>query len=115
MSASNDAAREQTASVMDKTFSDAIEQLAKRLNSAQAPVPATPSQTGHTPRHINWYYLVILLIVIAATAAVIYFGRAPQPQVNVEYNVGEIIGGLLAGAGVAAAGVAYAAKTLSRE
>lgn len=57
------------------------------------------------------YFLVLLTLAIGLTIAAIQFSQV-KPQVNIEYNVGEIIGAILAGLGIAAAGTAYASKTL---
>jgi hypothetical protein len=58
------------------------------------------------------FYLFLLVLVIAFTALLVVKGFAQKPQVEIEFNVGELIGGFLAGAGAAAAGGAYAYKTI---
>jgi hypothetical protein len=58
------------------------------------------------------YFLILLALAIGLTVAAIQFSRV-TPVVNIEYNVGEIIGAILAGLGIAAAGTAYASKTLN--
>lgn len=62
---------------------------------------------------LNWLYLVLLLIVVAFVGCVVWLGWADRPEVSIDFNVGEIIGGILAGAGALLAGGAYAAKALS--
>lgn len=61
-----------------------------------------------------WYFAP-LLIVIAFTAYLVYRGWAEKPSVSIEYNVGEIIGGLLVGIGALMAGAAYAFRRLRGE
>ena len=64
-------------------------------------------------KFINLLYLAILLVLIGFTVLIIYKGWAEQTTVSIEYNIGEIIAGLLAGTGVAIAGTAYASKIIN--
>ncbi|MFZ3018873.1 MAG: hypothetical protein WA056_10495 [Gallionella sp.] len=59
---------------------------------------------------VNLPYLVIFCLVIVLIGGLVLIGMTATMTVNVEFNVGEIIGGLLVGTGVAAAGVSYATK-----
>jgi hypothetical protein len=61
---------------------------------------------------VGWVYVGMFLFAIVVTGLLVWRGWAERPDVSIEYNVGEIIGGILAGAGVAAAGAAYALKTM---
>jgi hypothetical protein len=70
------------------------------------------SPIGKKKLTVNWLYGAIFLLISAVVAYVVYRGWAQKPTVNIEFNVGEIIGGILAGAGVLLAGGAYAVKTL---
>lgn len=54
-----------------------------------------------------WYFAP-LLVVIIFTGYLVYYGWAEAPSVAINYNVGEIIGGLLTGIGALMAGAAYA-------
>lgn len=62
--------------------------------------------------HISWLYLFIFFIFTFLIFYIAYIGWAQKPSINIEFNIGEIIGGLLAGAGVLLAGKAYAQKAL---
>lgn len=75
------------------------------------------AQTTPSPRHarVNWIYITLLAGVLGVTAVLVVWGWAKKPTVSIEYDVGAIIGGVLAGAGAAAAGIAYAVKTLTRD
>lgn len=55
-------------------------------------------------------YLVLLMSAIYLSVRGMRSWSDTSFQISVEYNVGEIIGGLLGGAGIAAAGIAYAVK-----
>ncbi len=53
----------------------------------------------------------MFFFVVGITVLLVWQGWASQPEVSIQFNVGEIIGGVLAGAGVATAGIAYALRT----
>lgn len=59
---------------------------------------------------VNIPYLLVLLLVITLIAGLSLIGLTTTMTVNVEFSIGEIIGALLVGTGVAAAGVSYAAN-----
>lgn len=82
-------------------------QLAKRISKYRR--LATPAH-----RSLNFVYLAVLLTTIVVIAILLHYGLAQTPTVNVEFNVGEIIAGLLVGTGALVAGVAYARKVPSR-
>jgi len=63
-------------------------------------------------KQINWPYVVVFFAVSFLVFYIVYAGWAEKPSINIEFNIGEIIGGILAGAGVFIAGKAYAQKTL---
>jgi hypothetical protein len=63
---------------------------------------------------VAWGYAAFLLLAVAVTGYLVYRGHAQNPEVAINYNVGEIIGGLLAGGGIAVAGVAYAIRSDQR-
>jgi hypothetical protein len=54
-------------------------------------------------------------VIVAACIYIVSKGWTKKPEITIDYNVGEIIGGILAGGGIAVAGAAYAVKTLSSE
>jgi len=59
--------------------------------------------------------LVLGVLLVGSAGFTVWLVGLINPQVaqvTIEYNVGEIIGALLGGAGAAAAGIGYAAKTL---
>jgi hypothetical protein len=59
---------------------------------------------------LPWLYLLVLLLVVAATGSLVFYGWAEKPEVSIDYNVGEIIGGLLVGVGALVASTAYAVR-----
>jgi hypothetical protein len=64
---------------------------------------------------VSWAYLAVFIIMVAVTAFLFWLGWGKEVKASINYNVGEIIGGLLAGTGAAVAGTAYALKTLRKE
>jgi hypothetical protein len=58
------------------------------------------------------FYFVPLAVAVLFVAFLIWRGYAAQPTVSIDFNVGEIIGGLLAGVGALAAGIAYAIRRM---
>lgn len=71
------------------------------------------SKTGKPSGVLTLMYLVILLILVGITILIVCKGWAEDISVSIEYNIGEIIAGILGGTGIAVAGVAYAYKTIS--
>ena len=59
---------------------------------------------------VNLPYLVILGLVVVLLGGLVLLGMTATMTVNVEFSVGEIIGSLLVGTGVAAAGISYATR-----
>jgi hypothetical protein len=59
---------------------------------------------------VNIPYLIILFLVVVLLGGLVLIGMTATMTVNVEFSVGEIIGALLVGTGVAAAGVSYATR-----
>jgi hypothetical protein len=84
-------------------------QLLKKMSSVRHKIK---SAIGKKKLAANWLYVAIFGLISAVVGYIVYLGWAEKPTVNIEFNVGEIIGGILAGAGVLLAGGAYAAKTL---
>ncbi|THF67075.1 hypothetical protein E6C76_01420 [Pseudothauera nasutitermitis] len=59
---------------------------------------------------INLPYMIILCLSVVLIGGLTIIGLNASMTVNVEFNVGEILGALLVGTGVAAAGVSYATR-----
>lgn len=59
---------------------------------------------------INLPYLILLCLSIVLIGGLTLIGLTADMTVNVEFNIGEILGALLVGTGVAAAGVSYATR-----
>ncbi len=59
---------------------------------------------------VNVPYLVVLSLAIALIGGLAVLGLTTTMTVNVDFSVGDIIGGLLIGTGVAAAGISYATR-----
>ncbi len=71
------------------------------------------AKTSNRKKNIKFemYFSILFLIAVGLTIATVHYTTA-ETKVSIEYNVGEIIGSILGGLGVAAAGFAYASKTL---
>lgn len=89
-----------------------VNRLKDQLKS-HTQVPKQPSTLRSAVASLAPLYAAALIVIIVITMLLFGTGRVTATEVTIEYNVGEIIGGLLAGAGAAAAGAAYAVKTLS--
>ena len=63
---------------------------------------------------VSWVYIGIFIFMIAITAILVWRGWVKSPEVSIQFNVGEIIGGILVGVGAATAGIAYAFRRLRR-
>jgi hypothetical protein len=60
-------------------------------------------------------YIVLFILVTTIICCLVKYGWAQTPEITIEYNVGEIIIGLLGGVGIATAGIAYAIKSLKND
>ena len=97
-----------------------LDQLTKSLTGCQSQIETLNGNVSElecklkakeTKKALEWAcYLVPLLFAIAFTAYLVHRGGAQTPTVAINYNVGEMIGGLLAGTGALVAGVAYASR-----
>lgn len=58
-------------------------------------------------------FSVLLLLAVGLVSLLVYWSWLAIPTATIEFNVGELIGGILGGGGIAVAGTAYAVKTLS--
>ncbi|WP_217511768.1 hypothetical protein [Vibrio metschnikovii] len=59
---------------------------------------------------VNLPYFIILILMIVIIFGLSMVSLTTTMTVNVDFSIGEIIGGLLIGSGVAAAGISYATK-----
>lgn len=68
------------------------------------------SRGSQNRRLINRAYVVALVAIVVLVGIAVRKGWSQSPEVTVDFNVGEIIGGILVGAGAMTAGAAYALK-----
>jgi hypothetical protein len=61
---------------------------------------------------IDWLYFALFILIVVFIGFLVWLGSAEKPKVSIEFKVGEIIAGILAGTGVLLAGGAYAVKTM---
>jgi hypothetical protein len=93
--------------IQAETSQRRLDTLEPRLKSLEKrTVPLVPA---------SWMFIFLLVIAVCFTGFLLYKGRAERPTVAIDYNVGEIIGGILAGGGAAAAGAAYYFKSKREE
>ncbi|HHF2984077.1 TPA: hypothetical protein ACPJ0P_000003 [Vibrio alginolyticus] len=59
---------------------------------------------------VNLPYFIILILMVVIIFGLSIVSLTTTMTVNVDFSIGEIIGGLLVGSGVAAAGISYATK-----
>lgn len=71
-------------------------------------------QNSEAPRLVNRAYLAALVTIVVLVGLAIWRGWSEKPEVKVEFNVGEIIAGVLVGAGAMTAGAAYALRRPER-
>ncbi len=60
--------------------------------------------------NLNWIFFIVFVLVLVFVGYIVFKGWATKPTVNIDFNVGEIIGGTLIGSGALLAGRAYANK-----
>ncbi|MCU1268179.1 MAG: hypothetical protein JWM21_4497 [Acidobacteria bacterium] len=85
-----------------------IQELRRKVQNFESSIPSQPR------RLVNRAYLVTLLAIIAILGVAVWRGWSQRPEVTVDFNVGEIIGGILVGAGALTAGTAYALRSVGR-
>jgi hypothetical protein len=79
-----------------------VRNLEAQLHTQPALLPQpSPQAQDHL------WFIVLLALAIGATALLVAHGWADKPTVSIEYNVGEIIGGVLVGIGALIAALAY--------
>ncbi|MCG3158138.1 MAG: hypothetical protein DKINENOH_04779 [bacterium] len=67
------------------------------------------------PLQKHWIYLVLFGIIVVFTGFLVARGWAEKPSVSIDYNVGEIIGGLLLGVAALIGAVTYLRKSIKSE
>jgi len=108
-----EAAREQGRKSGVRETEERVNEKERELHKLETSLSQTRRLVSR-PRHaLNWMYVLLLGLVFGIVAVLIAEGWAQPAEVSIEFNVGEIIGGLLVGAGAAAAGGAYAFKVLT--
>jgi hypothetical protein len=85
-----------------KTLQARVRELETKVRAQPAPLP----QPSPQPKDHLWF-IVLLTLALGATVLLVAHGWAERPTVSIEYNVGEIIGGLLVGIGALIAALAY--------
>ena len=88
----------------------ALEEI-KNLRSKNSELESRLKATRQEEKKL---YLVPLFAVVTFVAFLVYRGWAEKPEVTIDFNVGEIIGGSLAGLGALIAGVTYAYRRTMR-
>ena len=83
-----------------------VEKVTKEVEELRAKIHSLEKERVRIP----WLYIVLLCAVVAGTGALVVYGWAEKPEVSIEYNVGEIIGGALAGVAALIASLAYALR-----
>ena len=86
----------------------AVETVANEIAQLKAAVADVQRKIEPQPGHI--LYAVFLLVVVVAIGLLVWTGWANKPDVSIDFNVGEIIGGLLVGIATMIAGLAYARR-----
>ena len=91
-------------------FEENVTDEIQELKGAVEEVKKRPSM----PKAVNFAYVFVLAIIIVITGFFVMKGWAEKPEISIQYNVGEIIGGILIGLGAAVAGIAYALRVRVR-
>ena len=82
------------------------------IRALRSKVQKLESSSGVQNRQfVNLAYLVVLTAIVGIVGLAVWSGWSQVPEVTVEFNVGEIIGGVLVGAGAITAGAAYALRS----
>jgi hypothetical protein len=71
---------------------------------------ASPPKKTEEKNKLNTLYLLVIFVFIVVLAPLVWLGYASKPTINVEFNIGEIIGGLLIGVSAVSASFTYARK-----
>jgi hypothetical protein len=90
------------------------EEIQKKVDELEADVKKLKSEVEvlkkrtQLPKTVNWAYVGVFAFLILITALLFWRGWAEKAQVSIDYNIGEIIAGILVGVGAVTAGVTYA-------
>jgi hypothetical protein len=84
-----------------KIMEDRIKKLENRIKTLEEKTK---------PLKTNWLYIVIFGITAVFTFLLVAHGWAEKPTVTIDFNVGEIIGGLLVGIASVFAALSYARR-----
>ena len=63
---------------------------------------------------ISVMYFMVFVVLVMVLAPLVWLGYADKPTINVEFNIGEIIGGLLIGVSAVTASVTYTMKYIAK-
>jgi hypothetical protein len=85
-----------------------IDALAQRCDELDAALKLRAKRSAKTDSREKLFYIIPLVLAIAFTAFLVSRGWAETPTVAIEYNVGEIIGGVLVGIAALVASLTYA-------
>ncbi|TSE07412.1 hypothetical protein [Aquimarina algiphila] len=90
-----------------------IKKLREKLSAITQPLNYDHMKnTKKNNRQHLMIFMLLLAISITICAVTLNYTDSADTQITIEYNVGEIIAAILAGAGISSAGIAYAAKTI---
>lgn len=91
-----------------------LEGTLEEIEKLKSEISELGSQIKNQRQEEKKLYIVPLIVVVIFVAFLVYRGWAEQPEISIVFNVGEIIGGSLAGLGALIAGVTYAYRRTRR-
>ena len=86
--------------------SELLDELRRRLTEMESQIALLRKRTR--PLRRDWLYLVIFGTAALFTVMLVARGWAQKPTVSIDFNVGDIIGGLLVGVAAVFASLSYA-------
>jgi hypothetical protein len=86
----------------------------EEINKLKSEISKLESRIKTQRQEEKKLYIIPLVAVVTFVAFLVYRGWAEKPEVSIDFNVGEIIGGSLAGLGALIAGVTYAYRRTIR-
>ncbi|UNZ00234.1 hypothetical protein MQE36_07790 [Zhouia spongiae] len=96
-----------------KSNMDLIDEKTNSINEMFNDIEKKLFQLKLKRKSIDWIYVALLCAVfIPLTGWLVYSGWANNPDVTIDFSIGEIIGGILIGGGAIIAGTAYS-KSIS--
>ncbi len=109
------------APLFDESLSELVEQNVKKARKefalaqpAEVRELREKAKASEGRRLVNQVYLLALGTILALVGLAVWRGWSEKPEVTVEFNVGEIIAGVLVGTGAMTAGAAYALRQTER-